>query len=343
MAESMNLGSSAAESAAGSAAGSAAVDATLVRASQVAREAKVHCSANGVRFATFGETGVPGPDLDRMLEAVPDAVAGKLKANTYFFVPLALRELDPMESPRRHRSEFAEAMVAPAWSEDLSDAAICHRNVELDQELGSGQRGVFISTRLMGDRFALSFEFFINVAHAFIDVTGVPERFAELAWRQAASGVRGETSLDAWEARHLALGKPIATEPEPAVAAFHASGRRGRLFGTGSALANRSFGAVSAQNGAGMSQNTMVVALKAGEATQVADEKERQVFLESAFSDALAIYLLSLVLDLDYSELRERDYPMLAPGALAERLRLVAELYPANRGYEFAVRYRRRA
>ena len=49
------------------------------------------------------------------------------------------------------------------------------------------------------------------------------------------------------------------------------------------------------------------------------------------------------MLDLDYSELRERDYPLLAPGALAERLKLVSELYPANAGYEFAVRYRRRA
>ena len=60
----------------------------------------------------------------------------------------------------------------------------------------------------------------------------------------------------------------------------------------------------------------------------VADEKERQVFLESALSDSLAIYLLSLVLDLDYSELRERDYPLLAPGALAERLKLVSETIP---------------
>ena len=86
--------------------------------------------------------------------------------------------------------------------------AECHRNVELDGVLGSGHRGVFISTRLMGDRFALSFEFFINVAHAFVDEAGVPERFAELAWNQALTNTRGETSLDAWEARNLALGRP---------------------------------------------------------------------------------------------------------------------------------------
>ncbi len=332
MGESMNTGL-------GAGAGETLVQAadTLVRASQVAREAEVRRSVNGVRFATFGETGVPGPDLDRMLEAVPESVASQLNANTYFFVPLALREPDASEvSTRKVRGDSAEqAMVAPAWTEDLGDAAICHRNVELDKELGSGHRGVFISTRLMGDRFALSFEFFINVAHAFIDAAGVPERFAALAWEQAVSGVRGETSLDAWEARHLALGKPIAAEPEIAPASG-AGGRRGRLFGQGTPLANRSFGAVAPVGG-------NVVALNAAAPAAVADEKERQVFLESAFSDSLAIYLLSLVLDLDYSELRERDYPLLAPGALAERLKLVSELYPANAGYEFAVRYRRRA
>ena len=50
----------------------------LVRAAQVAREAEVRQSANGVRFATFGETGVPAPDLDRMLEAVPASIGAAL-------------------------------------------------------------------------------------------------------------------------------------------------------------------------------------------------------------------------------------------------------------------------
>lgn len=67
------------------------------------------------------------------------------------------------------------------------------------------------------------------------------------------------------------------------------------------------------------------------------------MYLDAAFSDAVAIYLLSLALDFDYSELREREYPLLAPAALAARLRLVAELFPPNPAYEFAVRYRRRA
>src|SRR5579875_1407293 len=200
--------------------------AMLIKASQVAREAEVRRSPNGVRFATYGETGVPAPDLDRMLEAVPAAIANALKGNTYYFVPVALREPDMTESPRRSRTEHSEqAMVAPAWNDDLSESAICHRNVEL----GSGNQGVFISTRLMGDRFALSFEFFINVAHAFVDEAGVPERFAELVWQQAQNGVRGETSLDAWEARNLALGRPANWEPEaPAVTG---NSRRARAFG----------------------------------------------------------------------------------------------------------------
>ena len=65
-------------------------------------------------------------------------------------------------------------------------------------------------------------------------------------------------------------------------------------------------------------------------------------FLESAFADAVAIYQLSLAVDFDYSELREREYPLLAPAALADRLRLIANLFPPNPGYEFAIRYRRR-
>jgi len=293
----------------------------LVRAAQVAREAEVRQSANGVRFATYGETGVAAPDLDRMLEAVPAAIVTALKANTYYFVPLALREhadtFDTSAKPIKTAPEHA--MVAGAYTDEFSDAAICHRNVEL----GSGNHGVFISTRLMGDRFALSFEFFINVAHAFVDQAGVPEAFAILAWQQALSNVRGETSLDAWESRNLAMGRPANTEPEAA-----SNPRRTRALMSASAFAatslSRSFGATAAT-------------------IPAVDEKERALFVESAFSDAVAIYLLSLALDFDYSELREREYPLLAPAALSTRLKLVAELFPPNAEYEFAVKYRRRA
>jgi hypothetical protein len=75
--------------------------------------------------------------------------------------------------------------------------------------------------------------------------------------------------------------------------------------------------------------------------SQKIDEKAKTTFIHAAFSDALAIYMLSLTLDFDYADLREREYPLLAPPALAERLRAVAALFPANPGYEFQVLYRR--
>jgi hypothetical protein len=71
-------------------------------------------------------------------------------------------------------------------------------------------------------------------------------------------------------------------------------------------------------------------------------EKAKHEYLLAAFADAIAVYSLSLFLDVDYQELRERDYPLLAPNALAERLRKINELFPPNPGYEFAVYHRRR-
>jgi len=64
-------------------------------------------------------------------------------------------------------------------------------------------------------------------------------------------------------------------------------------------------------------------------------------YLEAAFSDAVAIYLLSLTVDFDYSELREREYPLLAAPALAERLKHVAKLFPPSEAHEFSIHYRR--
>jgi hypothetical protein len=205
-------------------------------------------------------------------------VAAALSRKAYYFVPLALSEGRAGDS----------TLVATAYTTELGDQAICHRNVTLE-----GSDGVFISTRLLGDRFALAFEFFINVGHAFVDVAGVPESFQQLVWSQALSDVRGETSQDAWESRNLSL------------AADRAPGK--------------------------------------AEGKPIVDERSKTSFIESAFSDSVAIYLLSLSIDFDYSELREREYPLLAPQALADRLRLVAKLFPPNPGYEFAIRYRRRA
>ena len=276
---------------------------SLIGAKQVARDVEERRSPNGVRFATFGETGLATVELDRILEAVPAAIVAALQANTYYFVPLALRELEDKKSE--------PVMVSGTWSDELSDSAICHRNVELS----SGHHGVFISTRLLADRFALSFEFFINVAHAFVDKAGVPQAFSDLAWKQALDNVRGETSLDAWESRNLAFGRAANAMPDEPLA----PSRRTRAFAP--VLRSLSASAVSPQH----------------------DEKERTSYLSAAFTDAVAIYLLSLALDFNYSDLRERDYPLLAPAALGARLKAIAELFPPNPGYEFAVKYRRRA
>jgi hypothetical protein len=252
------------------------VQSDLVQAAQVIHEATVRRATNGIAYTSFGDINLDDRDLERMVQAVPLAIAGALTRKTYYFVPLALSD--------RHGSEAT--LVAPAYTAELGDQAICHRNVTHD-----GTEGVFISTRLLGDRFALAFEFFINVAHAFVDIIGVPEAFDQLAWGHALADVRGETSQDAWENRNLSLrSKTEKIDGKPTI-----------------------------------------------------DEKARNNFLESTFSDAVAIYQLSLSVDFDYSELREREYPLLAPQALADRLRLVASLFPPNPTYEFSIRYRRRA
>jgi hypothetical protein len=266
------------------------VQSGLVQASKVARETISRHAPNGVRFAAFGETGIDDADLTRMVQAVPASIAAALHRKAYYFVPLALAEGRAAESAG-HRGGNEETMISPVYTTELADLAICHRNVALAAGAADGGEGVFISSRLLSDRFSLAFEFFINVGHAFVEQAGVPESFAELAWNQAVADVRGETSQDAWESRAQALGAGRTAEDQ-----------KPRI-----------------------------------------DEKARSEFLEAAFSDSIAIYLLSLAVDFDYSELREREYPLLAPHALAERLRLAASLFPANSGYEFSIRYRRRA
>lgn len=237
--------------------------------------APVQQGPNGVCYATLGEGSISGPELERMVAAVPRPIAAALDRKAYYFVPLTLGEGD-------------KTLIAERYDVALSDEAVCHRNLTL----GDAQC-VFISTRLMDDKFSLAFEFYINVAHAFVERAGVSQDFGELVWRQALEGVKGETSMDAHESRRLALGGRAAASP-------------------------------------------------ADVNTPAADEKAKSEYLAAAFSDAIAVYLLSLFLDVDYYELREREYPLLAPPALAERLRKVHQMFPPERGFEFNIFYRRR-
>lgn len=231
---------------------------------EVVRQTPVSQAANGICYAVAGQVTISESDLERMIAAVPRAAAAALHRKAYYFVPLTV-------------SHGEETVIADRYDVSLSDNAVCHRNLNL----GDSQC-VFISTRLMDDKFSVAFEFFINVGHALVERAGVSEQFAELAWKQVEDGIRGETSLDAWEARKLATAGGLDAE------------------------------------------------------------KYKNEFLGAAFADAISIYLLSLCLDVDYYDLRERDYPLLAPSGLAERLRKVAELFPPNPGFEFAIYYKRR-
>ena len=231
---------------------------------EVVRQSPVSQAPNGICYAIVGEVTVAASDLERMVAAVPDSAAAALQRKAYYFVPLTVNQGE-------------DTVISDRYDVALSDNAVCHRNIDL----GDSQC-VFISTRLMDDKFSVAFEFYINVGHAVVEKAGVSQEFADLAWKQVEAGARGETSLDAWESRKA------ATTP-------------------GSDA-----------------------------------EKHKNEYLAATFSDAISIYLLSLYLDVDYFDLRERDYPLLAPSALAERLRKVAELFPPNPGFEFAILFKRR-
>ena len=233
-------------------------------AQEIIRNVRVSQTANGICYATAGEVTLPSDELERMLLAIPRAIAAALDRKAFYFVPLTIGDGD-------------KTLVAEHFDPGLTDQAVCHRNIE-----SGDSQCVFISTRLLEDRFSIAFEFYINVGHAFVDRAGISPDFAELVWEQAIGNVRGDTSLDAFEFRKQAL----------------AGGR--------------------------------------------VDERAKSDYLSATFSDAIAIYLLSLCLDVDYYELREREYPLLAPPALAARLKKIAELFPPNPGFQFNIFYKRR-
>src|SRR4051812_30287728 len=234
-------------------------------AEDIIRNSQVAQSPNGICYAAAGETAMDTADLDRLIAAVPRNIAASLDRKAYYFVPLAI-------------GEGESTLISERYDVSLSDRAVCHRNLTL----GDSQC-VFISTRLMDDKFSVAFEFYINVGHAFVERAGVSQDFSDLVWAQVDRKVRGETSMDAHEFRKQAT----------------ATGNAGT-------------------------------------------EKAKNDYFGAAFADAIAIYMLSLYLDVDYYELREREYPLLAPAAMAERLKKVHELFPPNGGFEFSIFYRRR-
>ncbi|MGC2697676.1 MAG: hypothetical protein WA738_17955 [Candidatus Angelobacter sp.] len=246
---------------------SQAVNAQLRSAQDIIRDARVNQAPNGICYTTSGEIMLPRDDLERIIGAVPRSIAAALDRKAFYFVPITIGDGD-------------KTMVAERFEGQPPEGALCHRNID-----SGNSQCVFISTRLLEERFAIAFEFYINVGHAFVEKAGISPEFAELAWAQASSNVRGETSLDAHEFRKQAQSP-------------------------------------------GMGH---------------VDEKSKTEYLGAAFSDAIAIYMLALCLDVDYYELRERDYALLAPSALAARLKKIAELFPPNPGFQFNIFYKRRS
>src|SRR5690242_13656969 len=164
------------------------------RPAEVVRQSPVSEAPNGICYAVAGEVTLAEADLERMVSAVPDAAAAALKRKAYYFVPLTVNQGD-------------ETVIADRYDVSLSDNAVCHRNLDL----GDSQC-VFISTRLMDDKFSVAFEFYINVGHAVVEKAGVSHEFADLVWKQVEAGARGETSLDAWESRKGATSPGADTE-----------------------------------------------------------------------------------------------------------------------------------
>ncbi len=54
------------------------VQSDLIQATQVIHETEVRHASNGIRYASFGENNLDGRDLERMVQAVPIAIAGAL-------------------------------------------------------------------------------------------------------------------------------------------------------------------------------------------------------------------------------------------------------------------------
>lgn len=268
----------------------------LLSPRDAAEQSSRAAAPNGLRFGTLGRLDGPYAsltDLQRLVGVVPAALVQGLQRYRYLFVPLALSGARLLGDDPHTNIAADDTLIAPQYSPALAESAICHRNAQVGDT-----EAVFLSSRLHNDRFALAFEFCINVAHNFTDGNTPPVEFGDLVWQQATSGVRGETSIDSWEDRAAALGQPLLGAATP----FHAP--------------------VAGPNGS--------------------NERALAEYKVTAFADSLAIYLLSLAVDFDYAELREREYPLLAAPALAERLRVVNRLYPANDGYKFQILYRRR-
>src|SRR2546429_2173797 len=124
-------------------------------AQEIIREARVNQSPNGICYTTAGEITLPSSELETMIAAVPRSIAAALDRKAFYFVPLTV-------------SEGEKTLIAERYDSSLTERAVCHRNID-----SGDSQCVFISTRLLDDKFSIAFEFFINVGHAFVAKAGV--------------------------------------------------------------------------------------------------------------------------------------------------------------------------
>src|SRR5579885_1736302 len=117
---------------------SSAVPTVTRTPAEVVRQYPVSQAPNGICYAAAGETSRSEKDLERMVAVVPRGVAAALERKAYYFVPLTVSQGD-------------ETVIADRYDLALSDNAVCHRNIQL----GDSQC-VFISTRLMDDKFSIA-------------------------------------------------------------------------------------------------------------------------------------------------------------------------------------------
>lgn len=274
----------------------------LLTAEDAARQAEKRTGPNGIQYAVLGAMQAPHTSATAVARLIGTVPATMAKVLQGSTYVFVPLALSGARLAGNTTIDAAYQTGDTTLVAPVATPALADKAICHRNATVHGADYVFLSTELHSDRFALAFELFINIAHDLVDVAGMPPSFGDLLAEQATAKVRGETSIDAWETRIDAFGAP----PD-APARSHTE-----------------------------------AALTPADRDPVDPTKARKEFFEAAFADAVAIYLLSLFLDFDYADLREREYPLLAPAALATRLRAVNTLYPPNPGYPFSILYRRR-
>ena len=149
----------------------------LLPAESAAQQLDRRTASNGLCYATLGTlpaAHTSAEAITRLVNTVPATLAASLQGTTYAFVPLALSgaRLTGNNTIDAAFQTSDTTFVAASATPELVDKAICHRNAQVgDTET------VFLSSRLHNDRFALAFEFCINVAHNFVDGNPPPPDF----------------------------------------------------------------------------------------------------------------------------------------------------------------------